>query len=479
LSRVSEFFRLERTQPTLDFVDVDVTNDLRVFVDPHALRLLRSEWGNECATLVQNFFETVMQAIREGEDGLARQLLSSLHEPNETHLGLSAGESRGRAMADGLANDVWDALSSSEAAESGLLEDLEDAVLLVDGISSDIISDVTTNIIRQSLIAYTQTVCQWYSIPLIDDVDSGPMWDPESKEWFNDFEPMPVAASGKLLLVPKSIVRRRVDYDAEEYYRDFILENLRDQELSSPNSELVKLLKNGERRVTNKSLKEKYGRGKRVNLSETRKDPSLLSRYRRAKERAPTPPLSHETLAFAEGSAQPDWDALLSNVTSLPTGRDSSDAYERAVEALLSAIFYPCLSNPEFQRRIHSGRKRIDITYTNIAEAGFFRWLTINYRAPYIFVECKNYEEDPGNPELDQLSGRFSPDRGQVGILVCRTIAVIERMAQRCHDTSRDQRGFILFLDDADLAALVRMRSADRDQLIFPLLRERFNGLIN
>ena len=37
-------------------------------------------------------------------------------------------------------------------------------------------------------------------------------------------------------------------------------------------------------------------------------------------------------------------------------------------------------------------------------------------------VECKNYSRDLKNPELEQLSGRFSPRRGQVGIAACRTI---------------------------------------------------------
>lgn len=33
MTRVSDFYRLGRTQPTLDFVDVDVRDDVRVFLD--------------------------------------------------------------------------------------------------------------------------------------------------------------------------------------------------------------------------------------------------------------------------------------------------------------------------------------------------------------------------------------------------------------------------------------------------------------
>jgi hypothetical protein len=40
--RVSEEFNLGRTQPSLEFVDVDVCGDTPVYVDPRALRSIES-----------------------------------------------------------------------------------------------------------------------------------------------------------------------------------------------------------------------------------------------------------------------------------------------------------------------------------------------------------------------------------------------------------------------------------------------------
>lgn len=478
--KVSEYFRLHRKQPTLDFVDVDIESDVRMFIDPRALRLLKTEWGKDCIALVQDFFATVMDAIRNDENETACRLLRTLREPNETHLGLSVAKSRGRALGDESAGNVWQALSTSEAAKSGLLEDLEDTVLLVDGISTDIISDITTNIIRQPLIRYTQLACKWYGIPLTPDVDSGPMWDPNNQDWFSEYVELPMVPTGKLLLVPKAIVRRRLEYDADEYYRYYILEHLQHVELDA-NSELVETLRSGRRRVTKKALEEKYGRGKNVNLRETQEDPSLLTRYRNEKRDNVRPPLDHEELAAEAGTPPPDWLTLLNDVRSLPTGRDNANNYERAIEALITALFYPALSNPEPQTEIHDGRKRIDITYTNIATVGFFHWLGQHYSAPYIFIECKNYTGEPANPELDQLSGRFSPHRGQFGILICRKIENKELFAERCRDTARDNRGYIVYLDDDDLEMLIDARhshSLEPDQLSFSLLKTRFNALI-
>ena len=109
--RISKFFNLGRTQPSLDFVDVDITNDLQVYVDPRALRLLPSSWGSECVSLVQNFFQTVLRHIRAGRNRIARDLLARLREPNETRLGVSRKKARGRGMGTDSARDVWEALS--------------------------------------------------------------------------------------------------------------------------------------------------------------------------------------------------------------------------------------------------------------------------------------------------------------------------------------------------------------------------------
>ena len=53
--RVSEYFKLNQDQPTLDFVNVDVNDDTEAFIDPRALRLLPSEWGNQCVSIIQDF----------------------------------------------------------------------------------------------------------------------------------------------------------------------------------------------------------------------------------------------------------------------------------------------------------------------------------------------------------------------------------------------------------------------------------------
>jgi|SRR5579862_8178658 len=474
--KVSEYYNLGRHQGELDFVDVDIWGDTRLYVDPRALRLLTTPWGAECVTLVQHFFRAVLEAIRNGRNDEAKRWLSGLREPNETHLGLSRGRARGSGLGPELAEEVWESLSATDAAVTGLLRDLEETALVVPGIDRDRISDITTNVIREPLIRYTQAACEHYGIPLSPGVDSGPLWNDRAKSWFARFEHLPVTAEGKLLLVPKAIVRRKLDYNGSEYLNHYLLTYIQDAELAA-GSELVRLLKSGDRRPpTKKALKERYGTNKLVIAELTQRYPEALENYRTQKRTHFQPPLTHEDF-FTEGTGPvPDLAGLLSKVQSVPPGSDGADAYHKAVEALLSALFYPNLTSPQVEYRIHDGRKRIDIAYSNVAERGVFGWIAQHFPSAMIFVECKNYSEDPANPELDQLTGRFSPRRGKVGLLVCRTVEDRETMKARCRDAADDDRGFIVVLDDGDLGALVESYQATR---VLSLLRERFEQLIS
>lgn len=475
--KVSDHYKLGRTQPYLDFVDVRLDTDIKVFVDPSAIRALPSVWGTECVSLLQHFFETLLTRIKKGKDSEAISLLASLNERNEFHLGFSSGKSRGRALGTKSAGLVWKALAQSKAAKSALLKDIEDVCLMIHGIDKDIVSDAVCNIIRGPLLRYTHEACAYYGIPMVPDVDSGPIWNAKTEAWEHQLISLPVTPQGKLVLVPKIIVRHRLWYRSGEYYRHYLLPEMQQEELRA-NSALVHTLKDGRKRVTKKSLMNKYGADKLAIVEQTLKHPHVLDAYRDSKRRRVPIPLTHGDFAEIESIPPPRWDKLLESVTLVSVGTEAASRYEDVVEGLLTALLYPSLANPVKQHEIHEGRKRIDITYVNVATRGFFYWLSQHYSAPHIFVECKNYGKEVGNPEIDQLAGRFSPSRGQVGILVCRKIANKDKLIKRCRDTANDHRGYVIPLDDDDLAAVIDERLKVYDDQEFDLLRKMFNQLI-
>ncbi len=475
--KVSELYDLGVTQSSLDFVDINVVNDVKVFIDPSAIQYLNSDWGNECVSLIQNFFQEVLNKIRDNKIDDAKNLLFLLHEPNETHLGVSRGKAKGKALGKILATEVLNSLKTSQAVTSGLLEDLEDTILLIEGVGPDIISDITTNIIRKPLIRYTQEACAKYGIDT-EEFSSGPIWNPSLKRWETNLVKLPGFEHKKLLFTPKIIVRKRIDYNPGEYYQHYLLERLQEVEISA-NSALVKLLKDGTKYVTKKSLKEKYGIGKSVVVGLARYYPETLEEYRQAKKENRSEPLSLEELSDSTNSPEPDWDKLLQAVLENQPGTPDAKKYEIAVENLLTAVFYPSLSYPKAQHRLNEGRKIVDIEYTNLLSGeGFFTWFGKHYPAPHVYVECKNYTSDIGNPELDQLGMRFSPSRGKLGILVCRKFDDKDRFIQSCRDTALNQIGYILVLDDSDLQELAELCKNQDSTGIFNFYKSRLNKII-
>lgn len=475
--RVSEYFKLEKTQPFLDFVDVPLDTDLLVFLDPVAIKSLSSNFGHQCTTLIQNYFQAVLTRMKSGKHVEARALLSCLSERNEFHLGYSSGQSKGHAFGTKSAKSVWDALSKSQASKSGLLQDLEDTCLMIEGIGRDMVSDAVSNIIRGPLIDYTQYACKTYGIPLTPNIDSGPIWNSRIEKWEHKFVSLPIAKNEKIILIPKIMVRHALSFDYQNYYRHYLMPVMQQAELSA-NSGLVELLKNGKKRVTKKSLSDHYGENKNAAVTQTLKYPHVLAEYKRYQQENVPPPLNHQQLAEIETTPAPDWDNLIVKLKKTKAGKVYASDYEKLVEEILSALFYPSLTNPQCQTNIHEGRKRIDITYINEAKIGFYSWLAKHYPAAYIFVECKNYGDDIANPELDQLSSRFSPSRGTFGIQVCRSLKDPELFVKRCIDTAHDNRGFILVLTDDDLIELIHTAKNGIISQEFSLLRRKFNRLI-
>jgi hypothetical protein len=206
-------------------------------------------------------------------------------------------------MGRDLARDTWEALRVSRAVSTGLLEDLEDAILFIDGIGFDIISDIATNIIRGPLITFTNDACKYYGIDVVSGVASGRIWDHRARHWTNRFVSLPLTKSGPLLLVPKGIVRRSQTFDPGDYYNNYILPYLQSEEMSAGSS-LVEVLRSGRRRVTKKSVKEKYGGGKHVNLEITLRDSSILDRYRQAKSGRQMPPSHAEIATLTDAQAR-------------------------------------------------------------------------------------------------------------------------------------------------------------------------------
>lgn len=217
--RLSQIFVLGRTQHELDFVDVDPNLDTRLFLHPHHLRARTDQWSHDAIRTIDDFWGSFLRLIRDHDSDQARALLSHLREPNETALGMSRGTPRGRGVGPKQAKAIFDSIIQSPAVQTGLVEDLEDLHVLGDNIAADKISDITTNIIRHSLILYTQQQCELWQIPLTPNVPTGYYWDRRAHHRRQGYEPQLVIDGRVHLLVPKIAVSYARDYTAGRYHQ--------------------------------------------------------------------------------------------------------------------------------------------------------------------------------------------------------------------------------------------------------------------
>lgn len=242
---LSQALGLNSSQPLLDFVDIDLNLDFPLYVDPAGFLKPRDDFAQKCQDDLRSFFCAVLKSIKNGDQAKALHLLEALREPNETHLGVSEGQPRGRGLGPEQAQQVLDSLTSSPAAKTGLLRDLTDTALFIEGIGADKVSDMTTNIIRRHLITYTQEQFELLGQQITGTIPTGLLWDSVEEEWITDeLDRIPVIQGKRILLVPKRYVRWRgsLQQAASKYYNNFVTNYIRDEQLRT-NGKLVEVVK--------------------------------------------------------------------------------------------------------------------------------------------------------------------------------------------------------------------------------------------
>ncbi len=456
MTKFSEYFKLEKNQLELDFVDVFIDGDIPLFVDSYFISRRNDEWSINATEEIRCFFQKIIENINSNPK-LCKYMLANLNEPNETRLGLSIGKPKGKGVSGKQANDLYNKLSKSKAVTTGFIQDISECELMVEGIGDDKISDMTINIIRKHLIDYTQEQCRTLNIQMYN-VPSGLIWNKDIERWENRYVELPCINNQKLILVPKWIVVQTPTINSNEYYNNEILEYLQREHINA-NSSLVETLKSGEKRVTKKKLKEQaeYKFKKEFLYEMSNNHPELLEQYRNRKGSMSIKELwKIDNLEEIEKEIAQE---LKKNLQNIKSGIEDENLFQDYCIGALEFIFYPNFINPKKEDRIHDGRKRIDITYLNAANEGFFYNMRTapNIMANKIVVECKNYNHDPKNPEIDQLSGRFSPSIGKFGIMMARSFDDRKLFIERCKDTLKDSRGLVIPIVDKDIINLLTM----------------------
>lgn len=201
--QLTDFFGISGRVP---FVNVHVENDSKLFVDPCAVRMFAGhvKQGALAVACLDTFFAELRESKLESPR--AEELLGSFREPWETRMGLSVAGSYGRGGAADTGLKILNELRTNSYAyfELAILKRLEHLPIFIEGVGDDITSDITTRIIFNALVDFTNEMMILY--PQLRRETKKAMkqvWNPDGGDWEEKEVLLPVAGDKELLLVPR------------------------------------------------------------------------------------------------------------------------------------------------------------------------------------------------------------------------------------------------------------------------------------
>lgn len=230
LRSVTQYYGITGSVP---FLDVDVDDDNRRFVDPFKIRmgLGPTTFANAAMACMSSFFDEITSTVVSGNAAARARgldLLQHFEEPRETRLGMSKRGCDGHGGADGVGQDIWDTLDGDAAVlvRIGVLHQIEDIALFVPGVDKDITSDVTTRVIFGPLVDFTNDCMA--NFPQLAG-GTGPVqvrrqvWDPVALRWVQQMGTLPTVDDKPLVLVPEEWTSRNLLLNATRLYETELL----------------------------------------------------------------------------------------------------------------------------------------------------------------------------------------------------------------------------------------------------------------
>jgi len=115
MARISDIFKLNKSQHELDFVNINPNRDFPVYLNPFVFSSRSDPFSIQASRTITSFFQHNLTLINQGMIDDARANFQHLHEPNETCLGQSRQRPRGRGVGEDNANDLFNSILNSEA----------------------------------------------------------------------------------------------------------------------------------------------------------------------------------------------------------------------------------------------------------------------------------------------------------------------------------------------------------------------------
>lgn len=279
-----------------DFINLNLTRDLKKFLDPFKISRKNNEVSKKMKIYLSDFFQIFVENANDSSLEKACDLLRYLHEPRENRLGYAENDSDGNSVDKKIAYKFYIVLKEYPLLmKDGVIGSFEDFSLHVDYIGDDRTSDITTRIVYEVLASYTAEQCARHGIETVQTSVKKTYWDLNTHSWREAYFNLPVFNGREILFTPEELVSEHVslaNYDnfvemgILNYYRKrYYITEIGDLQTFRNKKDKVRLPTRDETRTC---LKNRYGDIKKPNffysLVKERRD-SILEYYKHYKQK--------------------------------------------------------------------------------------------------------------------------------------------------------------------------------------------------
>lgn len=151
---------------------------------------------------------------------------------------------------------------------------------------------------------------------------------------------------------------------------------------------------------------------------------------------------------------------LSAALSALAPGKLEWATYQKLSCDIFSHLFCPPLELPRFEKTDADKRNRRDMIFENSTDSPYWRMLRGLYKADYIVVDAKNYNEPIGKqPVLDIAHYLKSYGCGLFAVILTRKGAD-ESALHAIREQWTSSSKMIIVLDDTDLLDMLRMKAS-------------------
>lgn len=228
----------------LDFFNIDVKIDNKMFLDPLRIKKSNTELGKKCYKNIERFINNLLDLVKQRDYKELLNIIDNLYERNETRLGYSIDTNFGKSFGENGGKNLVQSLSNNKMIINGKVEDIFDCIMIIPNIGEDKVSDLITSIIFLDLIKYTQEQCNMWKIPLENVKVKKLCWSNEKAEWIKLKTELPVYKNKPIVFVPKEFIGKQHIFCYEHLYRDVIIPLYKEREKKNKGSKFVIKFKN-------------------------------------------------------------------------------------------------------------------------------------------------------------------------------------------------------------------------------------------